>query len=307
MAKIVAPEAFTVSRRRRLIGFVLKSKGIAMTLFSTVLLGIALSGAEPQAAKTELDVAYADGGDECKLDLYLPARKGFATVVFTYGGGWHTGSRKSVTPVGKKLQALGYGCALVSHRLSPAHKFPAQIEDVAAAFAWVKKNIAARGGDPQRVYLMGHSSGAHLSLLLAADPKYLAKHDLAPADIRAVIGLSTPVDVELRPGGKGFGDALMAGKGADVFSRDPAIMKDASPVRHATNKLPHTLLVVGDRDFPMLEGDAKAFLKKARQAGATVSLFVAKDCDHMGTVRQLLDDNSPILAQVLGFLKNADE
>ena len=71
----------------------------------------------------------------------------FASVVFVYGGGWHTGSRKSVTPVGKQLQSLGYGCALVSHRLSPAHKFPAQAEDVAAAFAWVKKNIAAKGGD----------------------------------------------------------------------------------------------------------------------------------------------------------------
>ncbi len=67
----------------------------------------------------EKDVPYAEGGDQHKLDLYLPAKKGFATVVFTYGGGWHTGSRKSVTPIGEKLQSLGFGCALVSHRLSP--------------------------------------------------------------------------------------------------------------------------------------------------------------------------------------------
>src|SRR5438105_4920154 len=132
-----------------------------MPVFPTILLGMALFSAGPPAGTAELDVAYAAGGDEHKLDLYLPARKDFATVVFTYGGGWHTGSRKSVTPLGKKLQSLGYGCALVSHRLSPAHKFPAQAEDVAAAFAWVKKNIAAKGGDADRVYLMGHSSGAH--------------------------------------------------------------------------------------------------------------------------------------------------
>src|SRR5206468_10885899 len=101
----------------------------------------------------------AYGGDQQQLDLYLPDRKNFTTVVFTYGGGWHTGSRKSVTPIGEKLQSLGYGCALLSHRLSPPDKFPAQIEDVAAAFAWVRKNIEARGGDPGRVVLMGHSSG----------------------------------------------------------------------------------------------------------------------------------------------------
>jgi acetyl esterase/lipase len=274
-----------------------------MTALPTALLGFALLTIGPPAGAAELDVAYAEGGDEHKLDLYLPARKDFATVVFTYGGGWHTGSRKSVTPVGKKLQSLGYGCALVSHRLAPAHTFPAQAEDVAAAFAWVKQKIAAKGGDPRRVYLMGHSSGAHLSLLIAADPKYLAKHKLAPADVRGVVGLSTPVDVAPRKDGKGFGDALMAGKGAAVFARDPAVMQDASPIRHVSKKLPRTLLVVGDRDFPMLPGDAKAFAEKAKEAGADVTVFVAEKCDHLGTVRQLLDERSPIAERVRAFLK----
>src|SRR2546423_5085265 len=80
----------------------------------------------------EKDLPYADGGDQQMLDLYLPDKKGFMTVVFTYGGGWHTGSRKSVQPIGEQLQRLGYGCALLSHRLSPKDKFPAQVEDVAA-------------------------------------------------------------------------------------------------------------------------------------------------------------------------------
>src|SRR5262249_27506582 len=62
----------------------------------------------------EKDMPYADGGDEQKLDLYLPKAKGFTTIVFIYGGGWHTGSRKSVSPIGEKFQSLGYGCALLS-------------------------------------------------------------------------------------------------------------------------------------------------------------------------------------------------
>jgi acetyl esterase/lipase len=278
-----------------------------MPLTAVTLLGLALCTAGPPAARAELDLAYAAGGDEHKLDLYLPAQKSFPTIVFTYGGGWHTGSRKSVTPVGKRLQSLGYGCALVSHRLAPAHKFPAQAEDVAAAFVWVKKNIAAKGGDPKRVYLMGHSSGAQLSLLIAADSKYLAKHGLSPADVRGVIGLSTPTDVAPRRTGDGFGDALMKGKGATVFARDPMAMEGASPVRFVTKKLPRALLVVGDRDFPMLEGDAITFAEKAKEAGAKVSVFVAEKCDHMGTVRQLLDADSPVLQRIREFLKKAEE
>jgi acetyl esterase/lipase len=272
----------------------------------TALLGVTVFPAGPQEATAEFDVAYAEGGDEHKVDLYLPARKDFATIVFTYGGGWHSGSRKSVTAVGKKLQSLGYGCALVSHRLSPAHRFPAQAEDVAAAFAWVKKHIAAKGGDPRRVYLMGHSSGAHLSMLIAADPKYLANHKLTPADVRGAIGLSTPVDLELRKDGKGFGDALLKGKGAAVFSRDPAVIKDASPIRHVSKDLPRTLLIVGERDFPMLESDAMAFAEKAKEVGAKVSVFVAKKCDHMGTVRQLIEPDGLILDQVRTFLEKGE-
>jgi acetyl esterase/lipase len=66
----------------------------------------------------EKDVPYADGGDQRMLDLYLPKTKGFTTVVFTFGGGWHSGGRQAVTAIGEQLQRLGYGCALLSHRLA---------------------------------------------------------------------------------------------------------------------------------------------------------------------------------------------
>jgi acetyl esterase/lipase len=280
-------------------------------VFGWLLLAVspAFPGQEgKQAAKksnvpsVEADVPYADGGDQQKMDLYLPAGQGFATVVFTYGGGWHSGSRKSVSPIGKKLQSLGYGCALLSHRLSPKDKFPAQIEDVAAAFAWVKKNIGSRGGDPKQIVVMGHSSGAQLSLLLASDPKYLAKHKLSLGDIAAVIGLSSPIDLEPRKDRSGFGDALMRGHGADVFGRDVAVMKDASPIQHLTKDLPQTLLIVGERDFLMLEGDARRYADKAKSLGRTVPVVVVKGCNHMQVVGSLLEDRSPVQENVLAFL-----
>jgi acetyl esterase/lipase len=271
--------------------------------------------AEPKDGRVELDVPYTAGGDQQKLDLYLPKKKGFATVVFTYGGGWHTGSRKSVTPIGEKLQSLGYGCALLSHRLGPKDRFPAQIEDVAAGFAWVKGHVAEKGGDANRVFLIGHSSGAHLSLLLASDPKYLAKHGLAPKDIAGVVGLSPPVDLAPRKDGKGFGDALMRGRGADVFSRDTSVMKDASPICHLSKDLPPVLLIVGERDFPMLEADARDFVERAKEHKAAAASFVTMGRDHLGVAWALLDDRSDVSEKVRTFLdqpgdsiqKEADE
>jgi acetyl esterase/lipase len=258
---------------------------------------------DPSPPAVEKDVPYADGGDQRMLDLYLPDKKDFTTVVFTFGGGWHSGGRKAVAPIGEKLRSLGYGCALPSHRLAPQDKFPAQAEDLAAAFAWVKKNIADRGGDPGRVVLVGHSSGAHLSLLVAADPKYLAGHKLAPEAVAGVVGLSTPVDLEPRGDKKGFGDALLAGRGADVFGRDAAAMRAASPIRHVSRDLPPVLLVVGERDYPMLAGDARAFAEKAKGVGRAVATYVAAGCDHMGVVRSLVEDRSPVRDEVVAFLK----
>lgn len=249
----------------------------------------------------EKDIAYTEGTDQQKLDLYLPAKQGFTTIVFTFGGGWHSGSRKSVAPIGARLQSLGYGCALLSHRLSPKDKFPAHIDDVAAAFAWVKRNIAAKGGDAKRVFLVGHSSGAQLSLLLATDPRYLAQHKLTSADIAGVVGLSPPVDLEPRKDGKGFGDSLMGGRGAEAFSRDIKVMKDASPLRHISKDMPPVLLIVGERDFPMLENDAKAFVERAAAEKASASMFVTKGRDHMGVVRALLEDKSDVLEKVRQF------
>jgi acetyl esterase/lipase len=213
----------------------------------------------------ESDIHYAPGPSQT-LDLYLPAKSGFTTIVYTHGGGWHSGSGKSSAPIAEELMHLGYGCALVSHRLFPPDRFPAPAEDLAAAFAWVKANIASRGGDPTRIILAGHSSGAHLSLPVATDSSYLLAHHLTPGDIRAVIGLSPPVDLSRRANGRGYGDVLLSGHGADPFRRDEALMEDASPIRHLSRGMPPTLLVVGGQDFPSLEGEPERLRERLKDS-----------------------------------------
>ena len=250
------------------------------------------------------DIAYDHDDPKQTLDLYLPAEVPTLTIVWTYGGGWHTGSGKSSAPIAEKLQRLGYACALVTHRLGPENPFPAQAEDVAAAFAWVKTHIAEYGGDAKRVALIGHSSGAHLSLLLACDPKYLQAHHLSPADIYLVVGISTPVDLEPRSDGRGFGDALMGGKGADTFHRDVSLMKDASPINHLHAAMPPTLLMAAEHDFPMLPDDARRFAGLAKELGANVEVEVLPDCDHMSIVRKLLDDDDPGLSRIISFVQS---
>jgi len=255
------------------------------------------------AAHVLEDVAYAEADPVQHLDFYVPAAQRFPTVLYVYGSGWHSGMRRSCAPIAAKLQSLGFGCALIGHRLSPPHVWPAMIEDVAAAFAATRRIAGEAGGDPGRIFLVGHSSGAQLVLLLASDPRWLAANELTPADIAGVVGLSPPVDFAPR-GGQGYGDALLGGHGADVFGRDPVLMRAASPIEHLARTLPPVLLVVGERDFPMLPGDARTYAARAKELGLEVPVLEVEGCDHMGTAAGLLDDESPILERVLGFLED---
>lgn len=269
----------------------------------TILFFFGLPGLPAQRPYTELDIHYGRGSNQT-LDLYLPASRGFTTIVYTYGGGWHSGSGKSSAPIAEELVHLGYGCALVSHRLFPPDAFPAPAEDLAAAFAWVKSNIASRDGDPERIILAGHSSGAHLSLLIATDPRYLLAHRLTPGDIRAVIGLSPPVDLSRHADRLGYGDVLFSGHGADPFQRDEALMEIASPIRHISRGMPPTLLVVGGQDFPMLEGDARAFARKAEGFGDRARVIVVAGKDHLGVARGMIDPEGTVLAIVQEFIRD---
>jgi acetyl esterase/lipase len=248
-----------------------------------------------------LDQAYGEDPKQV-LDLYLPATRGFPTVLFVYGGGWHSGSGKSCAPIAAWLSEHGYGCALPSHRLSPPDVWPAMIEDVARAFHWVKAHVSDHGGDPQRLLLMGHSSGAQLVVLLASDPDFLARWELAPSDVLGVAGLSTPLDLLPHADGHGYGDALLGGHGADVFGRELETMRAASPIQHLTKRLPPLLLVVGEQDFPMLADDARHYGAEAAKLGCDVRLVLAAGRDHMGVVSALLEPDDPTPAAVLDFL-----
>ncbi len=134
-------------------------------------------------------VDYPDGRD--RLDLYIPKDARNAPVIFSiHGGALEIGDRREETFVGQRFAAAGYLTVVTSYRLSPQVSHPAHIQDVAAAFAWVARNIKTHGGDPDRIIVIGHSAGAYLAMLLAADSRYLAAHNRSPGDIKGLVPVS---------------------------------------------------------------------------------------------------------------------
>ena len=100
-------------------------------------------------------------------------------MVFFYGGAWSSGRRQDYEWAGQALASRGFVVAVVDHRLVPQVRYPAFVEDGAMAVARARQLAAAHGGDPERILLAGHSSGAYVASMLALDPRWLAKAGVA--------------------------------------------------------------------------------------------------------------------------------
>ncbi len=131
-----------------------------------------------------------------KLDIHRPqtASRKPPIAVFFYGGSWRSGSRGEYAFVGEALASKGILTVVPDYRGFPQGRFPDFEYDAAHAMRWVFDHAAELGGDPQRIFVIGHSAGAHIAALLGTDKRYLESVDLAPKDLAGVIGIAGPYD-----------------------------------------------------------------------------------------------------------------
>ena len=130
------------------------------------------------------------------LDVYSPSTEPSKdkkpVLIFFYGGSWDSGNKEMYYFVADAFVRRGYVVVIPDYIKYPEARFPMFVEDGAAAIAWTKTNITQHGGDPNNVFVAGHSAGAHLGGMLATDSQYLEKHGLTPLDIKGFSGLAGP-------------------------------------------------------------------------------------------------------------------
>ena len=241
-------------------------------------------------------VDYPDGKD--RLDLYIPRDARNAPVIVSiHGGALEIGDRREETFVGQRFAAAGYLTVVTSYRLSPQVSHPAHIQDVAAAFTWVKRNIRAHGGDPDRIIVIGHSAGAYLAMLLAADSRYLAVHNLSPADIKGLVPVSGFFWVD-KPG-------VAPDRPQYVWGTNPKVWIESSPPRYLRADLPPVLLIDTDGDERWRQQQNTDMAAALRSAGhKDVTLYKVRGRTHMSVWTMMLDGESEeTSSQILLFAK----
>ena len=230
-----------------------------------------------------------------KLDLYLPRQVAAPApvVIFFYGGGWEEGSRGDYRFVGAALAAKGIAVAIPDYRVYPEVVFPSFVEDGALAAKWVQDNAAGLGGDPRRLYLMGHSAGAHIAAMLSLNHKYLEAAGFDRRAVAGLIGLSGPYDFL----------PLKSARLKEIFG-DPA-PRLTQPIDFVDSSAPPALLVTGSADETVNPGNSKRLTEALRASGVQVKLRVYPDIGHGRTIAAFsrpLSGGVPVLEEVLNFI-----
>ncbi|WP_034344888.1 alpha/beta hydrolase [Deinococcus misasensis] len=228
-----------------------------------------------------------------KLDIYLPRQKGtHPVVVFVHGGSWQSYSKDNFEFVGESFARAGYVTVLVNYRLAPQFTYPAFVQDTVKAFKWVKDNIQQHSGNPNEVFVMGHSAGAYNVAEAIINQDLLSAEGLKPTDFKGVIGIAGPYD---------FDPAFTPG----VFGT--YLREQAMPANHVKGELPPFLLLVAQNDELVAPENATSMKKALKANGTPVELVTIPRVNHgeiLGALmRRLSGFFPPVRQTVLDFMK----
>lgn len=256
------------------------------------------------ASRIRRDVPYAESGNATSLDVYAPASgSDLPVMIWIHGGGWRHGDKRNVLIKPAAFNAQGFVFVSVNYRLQSGVSYGDQAEDVARAVRWVHAHAAEFGGAPNRIFIMGHSAGAHLAALVACDGHYLESVGLKPSDLQGVILLDgaaydIPRQLELARLPR------MKEMYREAFGDDREKQLDASPITHvAAGKgiPPFLILYVATRRDGQLQSTALA--ERLTAAGTSATLLPAKDKTHATISGDFGQSEDPPTVAAFEFLR----
>ncbi|HEU4670507.1 MAG TPA: alpha/beta hydrolase [Dyella sp.] len=262
---------------------------------ATLFAGLNATARDAGVAATH-DIDF-DPAHRLALDVYRPVdARGAPVVVFFYGGSWKSGKRQWYRWAGEALARRGLVVVIPDYRKWPQVRMGGFMRDAAHAVAWAHTHAGEYGGDPDALFVMGHSAGAHLGALLATDDRWLRQVGLRPGQLSGFIGLAGPYDFL----------PLTDPDFIDMFGHDHAEQLASQPVHFVDGHEPPMLLLQGTDDDLVEPRNARSLGEAVRRAGGSAKVELIPGVGHVALLLSMsrpLRGRAPVLEEVTAFIR----
>jgi arylformamidase len=278
-----------------------------LCLLVAAIFGVSEARAQPVS---RTNVPYATAHERQVLDVYAPAgAKNVPVVFWIHGGGWQSGDKTMVALKPKAFVDAGFIFVSINHRLLPNVDMGSITRDVASALGWVHKNIATHGGDPNRLLVMGHSSGGQLAALMCTDDRYAKAEGYSLKAIKGCVPVDAdtfdiPAIIDVAETRARAHHLPMPTYGhRQKFGDDPAKHRDFSPVTHvAGNKGIPPFLILHIGGNPDTVAQARRMAAALEAAGISVKVVAAREATHASLNDDIGSANDPVTKDLFAFV-----
>lgn len=262
--------------------------------------GVKIVNALARGHGTEVvrDIRFS-AGRRGLLDVYAPKNAQDAPlVVFFYGGGWEDGQRADYRFVAMALAKRGLVVAVPDYRLYPDVRYPDFLADGAKAVRWMRRNAIEFGADPRLIFLVGHSAGAYIAVMLGLDRAWLDPE--SQNALAGVVGIAGPYD--FLPLSSGTLKRIFAPAGGDLAT--------SQPINFARGDAAPMLLLSGLADRTVKPDNSRRLASRIRALGGQAETRFYTKVGHtavLGAFSPLLRPLAPTLGDTLAFIRKRSD
>jgi arylformamidase len=217
-------------------------------------------------------------------------------VIFIHGGYWTSGNKNMYSFLGRNFGKKKIVTVIPNYTLSPNGNYDTMAKEVAAAIQWTFDTIEKYNGNPDQIFLMGHSAGGHLIALVGTNPKYLKNTDMIKGIIlNDAAGLDMNSYLKKHPPTKNHNYNV-------TWTENQENWKDASPIYSLSKKAPPFLMFTGTKTHPSIISQNKSFVQKLKTFQPNVKInFLNKK--HVPMMRQFVLPWNKNYKEIIKFIE----
>ena len=254
------------------------------------------------ASKKITDIQYVEKSKALvenlpKLNVFKTRRsKNNPVVIFIHGGYWTEGKKGIYGFLGRNFAKKDVVTVIPNYTLSPNGNYDTMAKEVAVVIKWTIKNIKKYNGNPNEIFLMGHSAGGHLIALVGTNPKYLENTNVIKGIIlNDAAGLDMNSYLEKNPPTAQYNYDI-------TWTKNPKNWKDASPIYFLSEKTPPIFMITGSKTYPSILSQNKDFLKKLNEFQPSVKIDY-QDKKHIPMMSQFFFSWNDNYKNIIDFIE----